>query len=387
LASAAGSVSHDISFEAYFRERALLFAALLGWMRAAECDRLLRRRTAQALAGWLAAIILIAGAISVLDGLGSEALREKLVDWKLIYLRGNDAGPGFPDRRLQFPMLHFNRTAYYGMLAMFALLAAACDRELDGRRTLRTALYGTASVAIAVILLSYTRGIILSTVAGLGAAAALGSRKLAVGLAAALLLAGVALNSDQRHFLLTVFDPATYRVDQGELTSMKARLLAYRFGVQRIEAQPLTGMGYGDRIVRAAYEDYLRHGGDPRALASMQAGFPTVHLHNVWLETGAESGLLAVLAFLGFMAARWGLLWRRWREARGPDRRPWVVWIGLEAALFVAGMVFYMLKQNSGMLTWELWGFVFVAAADPAAGSGEPAPDAERMERSIPESG
>jgi O-antigen ligase len=101
------------------------------------------------------------------------------------------------------------------------------------------------------------------------------------------------------------------------------------------------------------------------------------HLHNIWLETAAESGLPAAAALALFLAARWWGLAVWWRRGRGWDRSRAAGWIALELMILAAGMGFYMLKQNSGMLTWWVWAYAALAAeAGLRAANKEQSPDA-----------
>jgi O-antigen ligase len=98
--------------------------------------------------------------------------------------------------------------------------------------------------------------------------------------------------------------------------------------------------------------------------ADLAGGHEMQHLHNLWLEIPAESGMLALIAFMGFCVARWTLLIRCFVRRRGPPRRLAAVWLALEAALLVASLQLYMLKHNSGMLTWFIWGYILMTTAE-----------------------
>ncbi len=96
------------------------------------------------------------------------------------------------------------------------------------------------------------------------------------------------------------------------------------------------------------------------------------HVHNLWLETMAESGFRRRDA-AGVLHRALGGADRLWRRGPGCDARRGRRVARRGAAVFVAGMNFYMVKQNFGMLTLLVWAYALVWAA--AAWDRPPSPN------------
>ncbi|MCL5269993.1 MAG: O-antigen ligase family protein [bacterium] len=355
LASAAGSADPRESLRAFQQERGFMFPVLLGWMRVAVRSPRLRGGPA-ALAVWFLAVLVLAGtAIGLTDLLGSAAVRARLVEWQLVFVENPAAGDSMPSRRLLFPTVHFNRTAYFGMIAIMTFLAA---RYAPGQNRWRRWLLAMIVPAFFVLIQSYTRGVIVATVASLFLWGLLISRRRVV---AGVVLGAIALvavlPAPQRNYLLTVFRYQTYHPEQG-MTSMRARILAWQYGLQVIGRAPLFGLGYGYRTVRGDYRDYAYEIHDPVRIREIEGGYAIQHMHNLWLEVATESGLPAALALAAFCALRWAALARLCLRERGRERKRLAALIALEAGLMIAGMLNYMLRRNYGMLTFAIWTWI-----------------------------
>lgn len=83
------------------------------------------------------------------------------------------------------------------------------------------------------------------------------------------------------------------------------RVAMLRYGAVMIREHPLTGVG--PNMVERVYEDYL----DPTAVDQVNP-----HLHNVPMQIAAERGLLALGAWLWFLAVATGDLLRLFRQRR-----------------------------------------------------------------------
>lgn len=361
LASCVTSCQPETSLYFLVRERALLFALLMGWLRACESDEQLFRITTRG-GVIISGLLIVAAALMIaLDIYGSPAIHAKLVDWRLVYERGLDAGREMPNRRILFPMLHFNRTGWFAMLAIFTQAAAFCARK-DERKPWRWLALGAFFLGLYVLYYSFTRGAIIGAGAGLLLAAVFYSRRFAIVALVAVLFVPFLVPKNHRYFLRTVIKSQTYQVDrEGPLTSMQARLIAWRWGQTQIASKPLTGMGYGASLVADAYERYVMTEGDLRVRESIQAGYEMIHLHNMWLETAVESGVPAGALLLLFLSIRWFVLLQHLRGTKaGWPKRRIVLLLGMEAAIMVAGCIFYMLKKNSGYYTWYAWVWVLM---------------------------
>lgn len=394
LATGLAGIRPQYSINVYTMERALPVALIAGWARAAERDEKFLRDSGLAVLAILGALLLVAAAINFLDLTGADTLRAKFVAWRLVFAKAENATWDIPRRRIQFPMLHFNRSAYWAMIVMMTMLVAArWGRQAPWRRRAALAL---AALAFWIVTQTYTRGVGVAAIAGAIVWVATISRRTliatavlsAMGAAAVvvLLLAGggrtpPGANQPQTRTaayiaqMRTVFDPETYKVNEPPLTSMKTRLMAWMWSVRSIAAHPVGGLGYGRGIVQDAYEKYVFAQGTPAARQSLSGNDEMRHVHNLWLETMAESGIPAGVTLLGFCIARWAALIALWRRGPGCTRGVAGAWLAAEAAVFVAGMNFYMVKQNFGMLTLLVWAYALVWAA----AAWDRPPSAERI--------
>jgi len=218
-----------------------------------------------------------------------------------------------------------------------------------------------------VLVQTYTRSAAAGALAGFCVWALLASRRALAGIVIVCLVLLLAVPGRGREHFFSIFRPSTYAAG-GPASSMKARLAAWAYSLELIAAHPLTGVGYGTKISRALYRQHVMREGDPRQVADLTGGNEMQHFHNVWLETGAESGLPAVLALLAFCVARWALLARWFRRAGAAERRRVAAWAAMEAALLVAGLTLYILKYNFGMLTFFVWAYALAEAESCATG-------------------
>jgi O-antigen ligase len=369
LASAVAAKEVRGSLYFYAWERGLLFTPLLAWVRAAEVDAVLRRATARAVLVLIACLLVGATVVALVDEYANPILKDKLVEWRLVYQHGTDAGLGLPERRLLFPMLHFNRTGYFGLTAMMLMLAVFCGGGGRRERIHYGALLMTV-LGMLVALLSQTRGAIIAGLIGLVVWGIFCSPRIALAMLVGCLLLPCLLPARHRQHLLTVFAPSTYDLRGGEMTSMKTRILVWEWGLTQVRERPVTGMGFGTDLVQKAYETYVMREGDPRVRHEMLNGIETVHVHNLWLETAVESGVPTMVVLFCFLAGRWWLLVRWWRRERDWPKRQAAAWLALEASLMVAGLVLYMLKNNSGFLNWFIWCYILLQMTDRALPQG-----------------
>ncbi|MCE5228737.1 O-antigen ligase family protein [bacterium] len=341
-------------------ERALPMALIAGWARAAERDKDFLRDTGLAIACVFGALMVISVLINIIDLAGPASIRARLVDWNLVFSKAERAGWEIPRRRIEFPMLHFNRTAYWAMLGMMMMLVAARAAAVPRRRW---AAFALAAAGFWIIMQTYTRGIAMAAMAGAFVWIATISRRILIGAVAVAVIAAIAIPSTFSKQMKTVFDPRTYMVNQPPLTSMKTRIMAWGWSLQSIREHPLSGLGYSRKNVERAYKLYVFTEGSEAARQSLSGSDEMKHVHNVWLETMAESGVAAGLALLGFCIVRWAALLLAWRRANPADRGVAGAWLAFELALLIAGMNFYMLKQNFGSMTFFIWAYALVWAA------------------------
>ena len=145
---------------------------------------------------------------------------------------------------------------------------------------------------------------------------------------------------------------------------MKARMLGWSYGISMVRKHSLTGIGYSRKIVQESYSKYVMEHGDKRSIENLQSGHQLVHMHNIWIETALESGIPAAAALFCFMLIRWWMLIGCLQGSHAGERLYWTAWVSLECSLFVAGLLFYMLKHNSGLLTWFVWTYLLLQASE-----------------------
>jgi O-antigen ligase len=269
-------------------------------------------------------------------------------------------------------MLHFNRTACLMLVAAMTMLAAFFARGL--KRAPRAACLALAVLAFALTIETFTRGAIVAIVAAVALLGCLLSRRILIVLAGAGVLFLLLLPAGQRDYLLSPLHYSTYQPND-RMTSMKERQMAWSWGLEQVRRHPLTGLGFGPKIIRRAYNDDARRTGNPWVLENIKSGADLQHLHNTPLEIAAESGLPALFAFAAFTLLRWWLLLGAWRAARGPGRAQAAAWIAFELAIVVFSMLFYMLKLNAGYVIWYVWAYI-LSASEAALRGPAPTPAA-----------
>ena len=218
LAAAAASMDAKRSIPAYFADRAALLPLLIGWLRAAGVDERLRQKTGRGIA-WVLGLLMLAGAATVLlDRFGGASMRGALVQHGLIYTEiPGSTDAALPPRRLNFPMLHFNRTALLALIAIGVLMAAQFASPRPRPQGSRKLAWGLerwpavlAALSLGVLVATYTRGMLLGALAGAGLAAALISRRILI-LIAVVACVGIALlPAHRRAHLTSPFRAATY---------------------------------------------------------------------------------------------------------------------------------------------------------------------------------
>ena len=162
---------------------------------------------------------------------------------------------------------------------------------------------------------------------------------IAAGLCLILILVGGSLFMGFQDVLL-------HNVSGGSLLSfgsMNVRLNIWHVAVEQIVAQPLMGYGYGNYTFQKINEE----------LPFNVDGFPTTHVHNVWLSLLYEVGLpgFTLFAFVLFVISRTALL--EWKE----NGRTFVGNLGVCVFLLVIGIVTRNIFDNmfAGSLAYLFW--------------------------------
>jgi O-antigen ligase len=125
-----------------------------------------------------------------------------------------------------------------------------------------------------------------------------------------------------------------------EVDSNKFRLIAWNAGIQMIEKHPVLGLG--PEGPKYHFQEYV----PPDTWASRPPGFYQ-HLHNVYLQYGAERGIVTLLVFLWLLVQILVDFWRGLRALpAGPSDRRFLLQGGI--AMVLAMMAEGIAEVNFG---------------------------------------
>ena len=253
----------------------------------------------------MAALIVLIGGLQIASWLfGLGITPQTQVAWLDVW----DMGFGIPLESLRLWMPLGVSTWLSGFTAPLALVAGVWAAT-TARRDQRIVLGGLALGLLVVMLLTFSRGGIVSLGAGLGAlivARAAGAmrggitRRTLPALGVLVAAAGVAL--------VVVF---TLSRQPTRIAGDALRVDLWESAVQMIAADPVTGMGPG--MFGRALRDFR----DPRVADDRMAT-----AHNLYLNTTAEMGLLGIIVgavLAGLVLRTW---WRNWQATApaSPER-------------------------------------------------------------------
>lgn len=199
------------------------------------------------------------------------------------------------DKRIPGPFSHYQTFAGVLMIGDLLVLARLVSRR--GRWPLG---WGALVIINWALMLTLTRGPWVGVaVTATGYVLVRGRRYLPAYVAAGLLFLWLmpASWAERVDSIRDLRDPSNYD-----------RLCMLEAGLHMITERPLFGLGPG--MVRERYPIY-RHPTAPR--------YGVAHLHNTFLQTAAETGLLSLGAYLWLMAAAAFLAYRGYRRQGGPD--------------------------------------------------------------------
>jgi O-antigen ligase len=233
-------------------------------------------------------------------------------------------GFGDIDRRIRGPFSHY--MTFAGFLAVADLLLAASLLWPRGRRQWWR--WPVLLVINLALLGSLTRSAWVGVVVAFTILAALRAPRLLLAYAPAALLFFWLAPAPVVDRVVSIFD----------LTDLSNydRLCMADAGLHMIAERPLLGMG--PEMVQERYPLY-RPPSAPR--------FQVPHLHNSFLQLGAERGLPALLAYLGMMGLSMTACWRRYRREGGAS--------GPRAALLL-GILVALIAFNLAGLFEDNWG-------------------------------
>jgi O-Antigen ligase len=158
------------------------------------------------------------------------------------------------------------------------------------------------------------------------------------------------------------------------------RLLLFYIGTQVVLDHPLTGVGWlqGGQSRYMAAPRYERAARDvfPNIDPGLYPSRVPTNAHNAYLETAADAGVPALLAFLAFLGAAITAAVRASRRLRGPER----LYAGSSGAMLVA-VAFWL--NSSPLFGGSLEVGLLASAAGLAVGLALKLPDSTRVSRAV----
>jgi len=175
--------------------------------------------------------------------------------------------------------------------------------------------------------------------------------------AALLFVALVATQFSVRH--QGMVDPTVENTSADASTSVVQRDVRWdlwRFSLERIAEQPLSGGGFGRASFNLLYRDY-----------HLSTGSPLWHAHNMVINKGVQMGVPGIVAFLALWIAMATAAYRILRTR--PDLKPWVIaCLAMMAGVFVKSMTDDFFIRDHALMFWLLCGALLgVARQEQAA--------------------
>jgi O-antigen ligase len=239
------------------------------------------------------------------------------------------------------------RTHWYGVFAdpnrlamnlIVVLPMTLAMISLARRRWARLLFAVIAAAQIAAIVLTHSRSGTVAATLAVGLYLLRGNlRRVARGAVVAFVLAVGVVALAPRSF----WDRSATITAFEDDASMAGRERAWSVLRVIFDERPLSGVGAGGFI--HSWERY----------APLSAGGRHLVAHNVFMEILGELGIVALLAFFGFVAALVGRLWLAGRDEKG----------GIEARVVLAALGGYMVMEliNGYSMSW--WLYVLFACA------------------------
>lgn len=354
------SSDYKRSFDGFVEERLLPFGFLFCWLRAVRSDRRLASQTGLAALLGLAVLMAVGTLVGLANAFGGEKVVTFLARWGALSLRAP------LQMRLTFPVWSLNACGYLCAMTAMLMGIGLCGRRVARRGWLRYACYLLPFFAVSALLFNSTRtacfGLLACAVLWLFLALPWRRSVPVAGFCIVVVMVFIfSLPGERRSFFMQPFHVKTY-LGGGPKTSMHSRVAIWHWGVGAIQERPFFGWGYNYRVVRKLLTRDVREAAEDDELLLFLRHRES-HMHNLWLETAAESGIPAAVLLLVFMVARWRLLLRYYRRAEGALMWRAAGWIALESLLLIMGMALYMLKWYSGWWTWIAWVYGATEAA------------------------
>lgn len=352
LLSAIFSIDPSYSLETLSRQHlwyALLFIVTGAWAVTLERQRYLLLAAAAA------------GTVSAIVGLFLYYYHEQLQQAGIIekagdYIHRAMTADGQPYIRAKGTLESYTRSAMAQAIAIPAMTALFIP-ALRSRRWMEAALLAlAAALSIWFMLLTKSRGAWIAT--GLGSVLVIlmmGGRFWYTLAAGALICLPLALLPNVRERASTFFSD----LDEPDLL-LSGRLDLWGQGWEPIENHWLTGVGYGGNI-------FLTDEGIARYELMTDRRQPD--LHNLYLQTLAEVGLLGSIAYLVFLAILCTGAWRLWRR-HGREAPGVAAALGILAGVLISGVIYYMNEDPVAHILWPMLGLLAAGWADKDDSTG-----------------
>jgi len=211
----------------------------------------------------------------------------------------------YVDARITGFMGHWMTFGGEEMVVLLSLAAFLFFAPVGKR--LRAAGWFCAGILLVSMVLGFTRGIWLGTMAG-GIYLLWFRRRWLVALVPVAILAAMAVGP-LRERAVSLFQP------HGDRDSNRFRVVVWRTGLEMIRAHPWFGVGLEQ--VGPQIEKYV-----PRDIARPLPPGYYGHLHNIYIHYAAERGIPAMLAMMWFIGqALWDFAKTLWRRRPSGDAR------------------------------------------------------------------
>lgn len=294
-------------------------------------------------------VVVVAGAVGGLLVAGAQGVTQKLSG------RVSEAGVLVGDEvvgRVAGSFSHPNQFAGYLIALIPLALTLAVDRRAASP-TMRRLAAVAATLALAAVAFSFTRGAVAGLVAGGLVWLAVVRPRIAIVALVAVAIGGAMLTPAALKDRLS--DPT------GEDLGLRADL--WRSALDLYRTRPLLGVGLGN--FGEAYAQLPSTGTQRRLLHQRQILLPP-HANNLFLTILAEEGIIGALAFLGLLGAA---LWSCALAARREDVLDRALGVGIGAglcALLAHSLLEYTLFGEVALPLFALLGVL--AAREGASG-------------------
>jgi putative inorganic carbon (HCO3(-)) transporter len=205
-----------------------------------------------------------------------------------------------------------------------------------------------------LLMMTFARGAWLGTLAAAFLIGIIKDRKFLIFLLVGVILAGVLI---PRAFISRqIFhDPTRENFTDWELDT-GFRQYAWLIALHMIKDRPWLGVGLGEANFRAEYPNYL----PPEKAIHI---FRYRNVHNFYLQTAVETGLIGFLAFFSLILAAAWMVWKAYRAARAVGEAQLTGFllgmVGVLLALGIYGLVSHRFEKEVAFYFWTYGALAF----------------------------